>query len=105
MTAATTSDTYMYSLTVNSPGAITNAIYGNFSAPRAQEIIISRGKILELLRPDDESQKVISVVSWQCFGIIQCLAPFRLTGIALNAKTNPCSFINTMLQVQITIVL
>lgn len=29
------------------------AVYGNFSGPKAQEIILSRGKVLELLRPDD----------------------------------------------------
>ena len=29
------------------------AVYGNFSAPKAQEIIVSRGKVLELLRPDE----------------------------------------------------
>lgn len=30
-----------------------SALYGNFSAPKAQEIVVSRGCTLELLRPDD----------------------------------------------------
>ncbi len=80
MSQAICSDTFLYSFTLQSAGAITNAIYGNLSAPRAQEIIISHGKIIELLRPDDESGRIVSVVSWECFGIIQSLAPFRLTG-------------------------
>jgi len=84
MSHALSSDTFLYSFTLQSAGAITNAIYGNFSAPRAQEIIVSRGKILELLRPDDESGRVVSVVSWECFGIIQSLAPFRLTGASFD---------------------
>ncbi len=55
------------------------AIYGNFSGPKAQEIVVSRGKILELLRPDDAG-KVQTVCTTEVFGCIRCLAPFRLTG-------------------------
>eukprot|EP01083_Nonionella_stella_P084837 234909_1 len=84
MSQAICSDTFLYSFTLQSAGAITNAIYGNFSAPRAQEIIVSRGKIIELLRPDDVSGRIVSVVSWECFGIIQSLAPFRLTGSSFD---------------------
>lgn len=32
------------------------AIYGNFSAPKAQEIIVSRGHTLELIRPADNGR-------------------------------------------------
>ena len=55
------------------------AIYGNFSAPKAQEIIVSRGCYLELLRPDDNG-KVQTILSSNVFGVIRALAPFRLTG-------------------------
>eukprot|EP00877_Chromochloris_zofingiensis_P000800 jgi/Chrzof1/10720/Cz05g09290.t1 len=55
------------------------AIYGNFSAPKAQEIVVSRGKILELLRPN-ESGKLQPIVSTDVFGCIRALAAFRLTG-------------------------
>ena len=52
---------------------------GNFSAPKAQEILIARGKILELLRPD-ENGKVQSILSCEIFGLVRALIPFRLTG-------------------------
>ena len=54
-------------------------MYGNFSAPKAQEIIVSRGKTLELLRPDD-SGRLQTVFTTEAFSCIRSLAPFRLTG-------------------------
>jgi hypothetical protein len=32
------------------------AIYGNFSAPKAQEVVVSRGHVLELIRPADNGR-------------------------------------------------
>lgn len=55
------------------------AIYGNFSGPKAQELVVSRGKILELLRPN-ESGKVQTVVATEVFGAIRSLAAFRMHG-------------------------
>lgn len=56
-----------------------SAIYGNFSAPKAQEIVVSRGKVLELLRPN-ENGKLLPVVTTEAFGCIRAIAPVRLTG-------------------------
>mmetsp|Transcript_5908 Transcript_5908/g.9597 ORF Transcript_5908/g.9597 Transcript_5908/m.9597 type:complete len:1230 (-) Transcript_5908:259-3948(-) len=70
---------YLYGLTLQPATAITTAVYGNFSAPKVQEIIVARGKILELLRPD-EAGKMHSILSQEIFGIIRAIAPFRLTG-------------------------
>lgn len=55
------------------------AIYGNFSAPKVQEIVVSRGKVLELLRPD-ENGKVQVIHSTEVFGVIRSLQPFRFPG-------------------------
>lgn len=55
------------------------AIYGNFSAPKAQEVMVSRGKVLELLRPD-EGGKMQTILATEVFGAIRSLIPFRLTG-------------------------
>lgn len=55
------------------------AIYGNFSAPKAQEIVVSRGRILELIRPGDNGRLQI-ILSTDVFGCIRSLATFRLTG-------------------------
>jgi len=69
----------LYQLTLQRASAITHAVYGNFSAPKAQEIVVSRYKTLELLRPDD-SGKVQSILSQEVFGVIRAVLPFRLTG-------------------------
>lgn len=54
-------------------------MYGNFSAPKAQELVVSRGKVLELLRPNDTG-KLVTIVATEVFGCIRSLAAFRLTG-------------------------
>lgn len=45
-----------------------------------QEIAVSRGKILELLRPDANTGKVHTLLTMEVFGIIRSLMAFRLTG-------------------------
>ncbi|KAJ6491555.1 mono-functional DNA-alkylating methyl methanesulfonate N-term-domain-containing protein [Mycena vulgaris] len=56
------------------------AIVGNFSGSRQQEIIVSHGTSLELLRIDAQTGKLSSVVVTNVFGSIRSLAAFRLTG-------------------------
>ncbi|EFN57738.1 hypothetical protein CHLNCDRAFT_56079 [Chlorella variabilis] len=70
---------HLYNLTLSRPSAISCAIYGNFSAPKVHEIVAARGKVLELLRPDDAG-KVQVIHSTEVFGIIRSLAPFRFPG-------------------------
>jgi len=70
---------FLYNLTLQRGGGIQQAVHGNFSAPKAQEIAVSRNKTLELLRPD-EAGKVQTICSVEVFGIIRSLAAFRLTG-------------------------
>ena len=43
---------HLYALTLQKATGISKAIFGNFSGPKAQEIVVARGKYLELLRPD-----------------------------------------------------
>ena len=71
---------HLYNLTLQPPTAITHAIVGNFSGARHQEIIVSRGTRLELLRVDMQTGKLSTVVSTEAFGTIRSLAGFRLTG-------------------------
>ncbi|CUS08309.1 unnamed protein product [Tuber aestivum] len=74
------SNMFMYSLTVLQPSAITQAILGAFSGKKQQEIIVAQGSRLSLLRPDAAQGKVHSVLTIEVFGIIRCLAAFRLAG-------------------------
>ncbi|KAF8907837.1 CPSF A subunit region-domain-containing protein [Gymnopilus junonius] len=71
---------HLYNLTLQPPTAITQAIVGNFSGARQQEIIVSHGTRLELLRPDAQTGKISTVIATDVFGSIRSLASFRLTG-------------------------
>lgn len=70
---------YLYNVTLQRPTGIVQAAYGNFSGPKAQEIIVGKGKVLELFRPD-ENGKMQSILAVDIFGVIRSLLPFRLTG-------------------------
>ena len=71
---------YLYNVTLQRATGITHAIHGNFSGTKQQEIIVSRGKLLELLRPDPNTGKVYTILSVEIFGVIRSLQGFRLTG-------------------------
>eukprot|EP00898_Chlorokybus_atmophyticus_P002633 jgi/Chlat1/3370/Chrsp23S08824 len=71
---------YLYALTLQRATAITSAIVGNFSGSRQQEVLVARGKVLELLRPDEAHGKIVPVLSVDCFGVIRSIVPFRFTG-------------------------
>ncbi|KAI5623964.1 splicing factor 3B subunit 3, partial [Silurus asotus] len=71
---------FLYNLTLQRATGITHAIHGNFSGTKQQEIVVSRGKILELLRPDANTGKVHTLLTMEVFGIIRSLMAFRLTG-------------------------
>ncbi|CAG5101195.1 Similar to SF3B3: Splicing factor 3B subunit 3 (Homo sapiens) [Cotesia congregata] len=71
---------YLYNLTLQRATGITHAVHGNFSGTKLQEILVSRGKSLELLRPDPNTGKVHTLLAVEVFGIIRSLMAFRLTG-------------------------
>ncbi|KAL1922827.1 uncharacterized protein VTP21DRAFT_9203 [Calcarisporiella thermophila] len=71
---------FLYNLTLEPSAAISQAILGNFSGTKQQEIIVSHQSSLELLRPDPNTGKVHHVLAHEVFGIIRSLSPFRLTG-------------------------
>ncbi|KAL8224091.1 hypothetical protein R6Q57_019566 [Mikania cordata] len=71
---------YLYNLTLQQATGIVCAINGSFSGGnKSQEIVVARGKALELLRPD-ENGKIQTILSVDVFGAIRSLAQFRLTG-------------------------
>lgn len=70
---------HLYNFTIQKPTAVVDAISGNFSSTKQQEIIVARGKVLELQRPN-ETGKLVSILTWECFGLIRSIAPFRLPG-------------------------
>ena len=77
---AATSNMFLYSLTIQPPTTVTQAILGQFSGTREQHIITASGSRLSLLLPDPTQGKVITVLSHEIFGIIRAIASFRLAG-------------------------
>ena len=70
----------LYNLTLQRPTGITHAVHGNFSGVKLQEIIVSRGRMLELLKPDPNTGKVHTLLTTEIFGVVRSLMSFRLTG-------------------------
>lgn len=77
---ATTSNMFLYSLTIQPPTHVVQAVLGQFAGTKEQLIITGAGSRLTLLRPDPQQGKVITVLSHDIFGIIRSIAPFRLAG-------------------------
>lgn len=77
---ATTSNQFLYSLTIQPPSHIVHATLGQFGGTREQLIITAAGSQLSLLRPDPIQGKVHTILTHNVFGIIRSLAAFRVTG-------------------------
>lgn len=77
---------YLYNLTLKQASVITQAVVGQFSGKREDykkgifEIACAKGKFLEILKPDEATGKLESIISVNVFGIIRSIAAFRLTG-------------------------
>jgi len=71
---------FLYSLTVQPPTSIIQALLGQFSGTKEQQIIAASGSRLTLMRPDPAQGKVLTLLSHDVFGIIRSIAAFRLAG-------------------------
>jgi splicing factor 3B subunit 3 len=79
---ATTSNMFLYSLTIQPPTAITQAIVGLFSGTKEQQILIASGSRLTLLHQDAHLGKLSPIIMQNLFGVIKSIAAFRLAGSA-----------------------
>ncbi|CAN6471238.1 unnamed protein product [Victoria cruziana] len=70
---------YLYSLTLQRATGVVCSTHGSFVGGKTQEIVVARGKVLDLLRPDDTG-KLQTLLSVEVFGAVRSLAQFRLTG-------------------------
>ncbi|XP_071784938.1 splicing factor 3B subunit 3-like [Asterias amurensis] len=71
---------FLYSLTLQRATGVVQAIHGNFAGTKQQEIVVARGKALELLKLDPNTGKLHAVLTYEIFGIIRSLMAFKLTG-------------------------
>ena len=84
---ATTSSMFMYSLSIQPPTAITQAILGQFAGTKEQQIVTASGSRLTIHRPDPHQGKVSIILSTDVFGIIRTLAAFRLAGSSKGMRS------------------
>lgn len=77
---ATTSSQFLYSLTIQPPTGITQAILGQFGGTKEQQIVTASGSRLTIHRPSPTQGKVSVLFSQDVFGIVRSLAAFRLAG-------------------------
>ena len=71
---------FMYSLTLQPPTSITQAILGQFAGTKEQQIVTASGSRLTIHRPDPQLANISTILSQDVFGIIRTLASFRLAG-------------------------
>jgi splicing factor 3B subunit 3 len=71
---------YLYNLTLQKPTGVAAAVSGNFSSAKVQEVIVSKGHLLELYRSNDTTGQLLLVCSVEVFGLVRALATFRLQG-------------------------
>ncbi|KAG5751836.1 hypothetical protein H9Q70_005526 [Fusarium xylarioides] len=77
---ATTSNMFLYSLSLQPPTAISQAIVGYFSGTKKQQILTVSGSVLTLHHPDPTHGKVQPLYSHDLFSIIRSVVSFRLAG-------------------------
>lgn len=70
---------HLLALNLQRPSAVQTAVQGNFSGAKCNEIVVSRGHSVELLRQDDTG-RLVSVRYTQLFATVRSLLPFRLAG-------------------------
>ncbi len=79
---------HLYALTLQRPTCITCAVAGNFSGTKQQEILVGRGSVVELLRPDPNTGKV----RVSCGGEAVMSRGLSLTCVALREFLNKLVF-------------
>ena len=72
---------YLYSLTLNQTTAINLSIYGSFTKANQHELVVAKGKILEMYKVDEETGKLRLIYRQEVFGLIRSILPFRLMGM------------------------
>ncbi|KAF5593786.1 pre-mRNA-splicing factor rse1 [Fusarium subglutinans] len=77
---AATSNMFLYSLSLQSPTAISQAIVGYFSGTKEQQVLTVSGSILTLHRPEPTLGRVRPFLSHDLFSIIRSVVSFRLAG-------------------------
>ena len=71
-------------MTLSQATAINQSVSGSFSEPNVDELVVSKGKLIQLIRPDtaNSASGRLNVVSTQeVFGIVRKLLVFRLLGM------------------------
>lgn len=84
----------LLNLTLQRPGYIHAAVSGNFSSPKAQEVVVIKGtSYIELLRTDAERLKVTPVCTFNAFCNLRTLLTFRQVRVEESRRWRMRGFI------------
>lgn len=71
---------HLLSLTLSKASAINGTALGFFTGKRSQEIVLALGTRLQLVRPDTETGKLVTVCEQNVFATVRSVASFRFVG-------------------------
>jgi splicing factor 3B subunit 3 len=72
---------FLYSLTLNQTTGITHSICGSFTQADQDELVVAKGKVLEMYKVDSDTRKLKLIYRREVFGLIRSVLPFRLMGM------------------------
>lgn len=75
---------HLYSLALSDTTAIVHSIQGSFTKADTDELIFTKGKILELCSVDPNTGKVKLEFRQEVFGLIRSIVAFRLMGMSTD---------------------
>jgi splicing factor 3B subunit 3 len=56
-------------------------VYGSFSGEQKHELAVAKGKVIEIMQLDSNTNKLHLVYRQEVFGLIRSILPFRLMGM------------------------
>jgi len=70
----------LYNLTLQKQNASIKSCAGNFTGKKSQEIITATSNSLTVYKADGENGKLLNLLTVQIFGIVRCIANFKIAG-------------------------
>ena len=72
---------YLYSTTLSKAGAINQIVSGCFASGDTEQLVVAKGKLIELYEFDDSSDSLRVICTQEMFGLVRSLLSFRLLGM------------------------
>ena len=72
---------YLYSTTLAKAGAINQIVSGCFGSAETEQLVVAKGKIIELYEVEDATDSIRIICTQEMFGLVRSLMSFRLLGM------------------------